>query len=204
MIFEACVETLEEASLAWKRGAHRIELCSRLDLEGLTPPVDIVRKVCSEISIPVMVMIRPRPGDFTCTDEELDVFKEQIAEAGEAGAAGVVFGLLTRDNRIDIPRTTQLAKWAGSLDVTFHKAIDRLDDPAEGVRILKKVKGITRILTSGGKETAELGAHVIQDMRKAAEGLITIVAAGRITSENRMHIASLTGARELHGRNIVS
>ena len=189
MIFEACVETLEEASLAWKRGAHRIELCSRLDLEGLTPPVDIVRKVCSEISIPVMVMIRPRPGDFTCTDEELDVFKEQIAEAGEAGAAGVVFGL---------------AKWAGSLDVTFHKAIDRLDDPAEGVRILKKVKGITRILTSGGKETAELGAHVIQDMRKAAEGLITIVAAGRITSENRMHIASLTGARELHGRNIVS
>lgn len=203
MIFEACVETPEEALLAWKRGAHRLELCSRLDLDGLTPTVEMVRKVCSEVNIPVMVMIRPRPGDFTCTDEELDVFKEQIAEAGEAGAAGVVFGLLTRDNRIDIPRTTQLAEWAGSLEVTFHKAVDQLDDPVEGVRILKKIKGIRRILTSGGKETAEQGAQVIREMIHTTAGQIIIVAAGRITLENRMKIASLTGAAELHGRRIV-
>ena len=37
MLVEACVETLEEALQAEKNGAHRIELCSRLDLDGLTP-----------------------------------------------------------------------------------------------------------------------------------------------------------------------
>ena len=203
MIFEACVETPEEALLAWKRGAHRIELCSDLNLDGLTPPLSMMRRVCREVKLPVMVMIRVRPGDFTCTEAELDIMKDQIGEARAAGAAGVVFGLLTKDRHIDVFQTALLAEWAGSLDVTFHKAIDQLDDPVEGVHILKKVKGINRILTSGGQETAELGAHVIQDMRKAAEGLITIVAAGRITLDNRKHIASLTGAGELHGRRIV-
>lgn len=203
MIFEACVETPEEALMAWKRGAHRIELCSRLDLDGLTPPLEMVRKVCSEVNIPVMVMIRPRPGDFTCTAGELAVMKEQIAASGAAGAAGVVFGLLTKDHRIDIPRTSALAERAGNLGVTFHKAIDRLVDPVEGVRILKKINGIRRILTSGGKETAEQGAQVIREMIHAAGGQITIVAAGKITTENRIRIASLTGAAELHGRRIV-
>lgn len=203
MIFEACVETPEEALLAWKRGVHRIELCSRLDLDGLTPPLEMVRRVCSEVNIPVMVMIRPRQDDFTCDEGELSIMADQIREARAAGAAGVVFGLLTHDRRIDVRRTSALAECSEGLMVTFHKAIDRLDDPVEGVRVLKKVKGIHRILTSGGKETAELGAHVIRDMIKVADGQITIVAAGRITLENRMQIASLTGADELHGRRIV-
>ena len=37
ILLEACVETLSEAKNAVKFGANRIELCSHLDLDGLTP-----------------------------------------------------------------------------------------------------------------------------------------------------------------------
>lgn len=203
MIFEACVETLEEAILAGERGAHRIELCSGLDLDGLTPSAVLMQSVCRNLKIPVMVMIRPRPGNFTYSPGELALMKKQIRQARSAGACGVVFGLLTRLNRIDLNNTSLLADWAENLEVTFHKAIDLLEDPVEGVHDLKKVNGIHRILTSGGRPTAELGAPVIREMINAAGSLITIIAAGKITTENRRNITELTGAAELHGRKIV-
>ncbi len=40
MIKEACVETFKEALLAEQNGADRIELCSDLANDGLTPPVE--------------------------------------------------------------------------------------------------------------------------------------------------------------------
>ena len=62
---EACVETLEEAILAEKKGANRLELCSRLDLDGLTPNLNLTKKVMKKISIPIKVMIRERDGKVT-------------------------------------------------------------------------------------------------------------------------------------------
>ena len=64
LIKEACVETVEQAIKAEKNGADQIELCSRLDLDGLTPDFDVIRKVLSLIKIPVKVMIRCRSGNF--------------------------------------------------------------------------------------------------------------------------------------------
>ena len=64
IIKESCVETYEEALKAESRGADRIEICSRLDLDGLTPSKDLVRKLVKRLSIPLKVMVRPRCGDF--------------------------------------------------------------------------------------------------------------------------------------------
>ena len=50
---EACVETLEEAILAERNGANRLELCSRLDLDGLTPNLNLTKKIMEKISIPI-------------------------------------------------------------------------------------------------------------------------------------------------------
>ena len=44
IIKEACVETVKEAILAEKRGADRIELCYRLEYDGLTPAKNIIEK----------------------------------------------------------------------------------------------------------------------------------------------------------------
>lgn len=203
MILEACVENWDEAQKAKLNGAHRLELCSHLELDGLTPDQELIKKTCSNVNIPVMVMIRPRKGDFVYSEEELQQMEKEIDIAKNNGAAGIVFGLLTPENRIDVVNTQRLAIRAAPLPVTFHKAIDCLADPIEGVLALREIKGIKRILTSGGKPTAREGAKVILEMIDKSGDALTIVVAGRVTNENVKEIAELTGAKELHGRKIV-
>jgi copper homeostasis protein len=203
MIKEACVETFEEAMLAEQRGANRIELCSDLANDGLTPSPELLQKTCSALKIPMMVMIRPRAGSFVHSEEEINQMKAEIDRAKQAGAAGVVFGLLTPENTIDEKNTRLLAEYANPLSVTFHKAIDELENPVEGVRILKEIKGIKRILTSGGKATAKEGAETIRKMQEVAGESLIILVAGKVTDENVEEIQQLTGAKEFHGRRVV-
>lgn len=203
MIKEACVETIEEAIIAEKRGAGRIELCSDLANDGLTPSFELTQKTCSTLKIPVMVMIRPRAGNFVCSDNEISQMKLHIDMAKKAGAYGVVFGLLTSENKIDVPNTQIMAEYAKPLPVTFHKAIDELENPVEGVRELLKIKNIKRILTSGGKPTAKEGQETIREMIKVAEEKIHILVAGKVLDSNVEEIQKITGAQELHGRRIV-
>lgn len=203
MIKEACVESIEEALLAEKRGANRIELCSDLANDGLTPSVELMQKTCSNLKIPVMVMIRPRAGGFIYSKKEIAQMKMEIDQAKQAGAAGVVFGLLSSNNKVDKRNTKMLAEYASPLPVTFHKAIDELDNPIDGVKNLLKIRNIKRILTSGGKPTALEGQQVIREMIKIANDKITILVAGKVLDSNVEEIQKITGAKELHGRRIV-
>ncbi|WP_297099402.1 copper homeostasis protein CutC [uncultured Draconibacterium sp.] len=203
MIKEACVESFLEAKVAQAKGANRIELCSDLANDGLTPNFEMMKKACSELEIPVMVMARPRGGNFVHSAHEVEAMKAAIDQAKEAGAAGVVFGLLTPDNKIDEANTRLLAKYAEPLPVTFHKAIDEMEDPVEGVRVLKTIPNIKRILSSGGKATALEGQEVIRKMIAEAEEKIIILVAGKVTVENVSEIQQITGTTELHGRKIV-
>ena len=203
MIKEACVETFEEALLAEKKGANRIELCSDLANDGLTPTFDLMEKACSELKIPVMVMIRPRAGNFIYSKDEIVHMKTDIDLAKKAGAAGIVFGLLTPENKIDVENTGILAEYAKPLPVTFHKAIDELEDQVEGVNQLLKIENVKRILTSGGRSTAKEGKKTIREMINVAGNKITILVAGKVLESNVEEIQKLTGAKELHGRRIV-
>ena len=203
MIKEACVETFEEAVLAEQRGANRIELCSDLANDGLTSSLELMQKTCASLKIPVMVMIRPRAGNFVYSEEEIIQMKSEIDQAKKAGAAGVVFGLLIPEKTVDKKSTRLLAEYAQPLPVTFHKAIDELENPVEGVRVLKEIKGIQRILTSGGKTTAKEGAETIRKMREEAGENPIILVAGKVADENVEEIQELTGAKEFHGRRIV-
>lgn len=203
MIKEVCVESLGEAKLAQEKGANRIELCDDLANDGLTPRFSLMKKASTQLTIPVMVMARPRAGNFVYSDGELVQMKIAINFAKEAGAAGVVLGLLTTDNKIDEEHTRFLVDYAQPLPVTFHKAIDELENPVEGVKVLKTIPGITRILTSGGKPTALEGQETIRQMIAEADGKITILVAGKVLDSNVDEIQKLTGTNELHGRRIV-
>ena len=203
MIKEACVETYEEAILAEERGANRIELCSDLANDGLTPSLELMKKTISNLKIPVMVMIRPRAGNFVYSEEEIGEMKLEIDLAKKAGASGIVFGLLTSDNKIDIKNTQILAEYASPLPVTFHKAIDELENPVDGVIELMKIKNVKRILTSGSVPTALEGQEKIRKMIQAAGDKIIILVAGKVLDSNVEEIRRITGAKEFHGRRIV-
>ncbi len=203
LIFEACVETLEDAMAAEKRGTHRIELCSDLAADGLTPSEELTAACIQNLQIPVMAMVRPRGGNFVHTEEEIRQMEREIEFFKKSGVAGVVFGLLTRDGNIDIENTSRLAALAAPLEVTFHKAIDYSNDVLQSFQQLNHISGITRVLTSGGKDTAWNGREILRQMQQMTGRKIKIIAAGKVLPENREQIAAYTGVGELHGKRIV-
>ena len=50
-ILETCVETMEQALLAEKCGADRIELCADLSVGGLTPTRELIEQIQKQTSI---------------------------------------------------------------------------------------------------------------------------------------------------------
>ena len=200
---EACVENLEEAILAEKKGANRLELCSRLDLDGLTPNFNLTKKVLKKISIPIKVMIRERDGNFVYSENEIFSMQNQIEIFKSIGVLEVVFGALNINNKVDIQVTTRLAKHAFPMNVTFHKAIDQTTNILSELQSIKSIPGISSVLTSGGKSNAESGYKIIKEMIKVADNKINIIAAGRITNKNLQYLHSKIGAMDYHGRKIV-
>ena len=201
-IKEACVENFAEALAAQAAGADRIELCENLVGGGTTPSYGTIKKCMEKLNIPVFVMIRPRGGNFVYSEDEISIMKEDILLCKQFGVQGVVFGLLTKDDKVDEKNTSELIGLARPMQVTFHKAFDELDDMNEALETLIRL-GVNRILTSGTRETALEGAVVLNPLIELAKGRITIVAAGRITKDNLSDLSRLIGTTEFHGRKIV-
>ena len=108
MILEICANSYQSAVNANTAGAHRIELCSEISVGGTTPSYGLLKKVMTDIDIPVHVLIRPRSGNFTYSGKEFDIMKENIRLCKDLGCAGIVAGVLHEDNTIDIKRTSEL------------------------------------------------------------------------------------------------
>jgi copper homeostasis protein len=202
MIIEACVENLKEAITAEKQGATQIELCDQLRDDGLTPDINLTQEAKNKLSIPIHVMIRPRKGNFIYTNAEIAQMKISINKCKAIGVKGVVFGILTSENEIDFNQTKELAILASPLEVTFHKAIDKVDDILSATKLLNGIPEITSILTSGGHKTAFEGVDKLKKMIKISHNT-QIKVAGKITPQNIKEIQRKSTAIAFHGRRIV-
>ena len=196
MILEICTTTREGILAAEKGKADRIELCSALELGGLTPSAALVRYAAGS-KLPVNVLIRPRPGDFVYSPGEIELMADDISECRESGADGVVIGLLTKDGRIDIEGCRRLMEEAEGLDTTFHRAFDLTPDPEEALEDIIRL-GFHRLLTSGQGSTAEEGAELISRLQRQAAGRIIIMAGAGINPRNAAAVAERTGVSEIH------
>jgi copper homeostasis protein len=197
MELEICVDSVESAIAAEAGGAQRVELCSALAEGGLTPSVGLIRAVRSAVKIGVYLMIRPRGGDFLYSDAEYAIMHEDIAAAADAGANGVVFGLLTAQGEVDLQRTRRLIKAAQPMEVTIHRAIDMSRDPVEALEASVEA-GATRVLTSGGAATAQQGADRIATMLERASGRVGVMVGGNVRPKNLLQLAAATGASQFH------
>ena len=202
MIKEACVESFEKALEAQNNGANRIELCENLAVGGTTPSYGTVKVCLEKLDIPIFPMIRARGGSFVYSKDEIEIIKEDIKIFKELGVKGVVLGCLTSDNKIDLELTKKLVNLAYPMEVTFHKAIDEIQNPLDYIDDLINI-GIKRILTSGGKATALEGKDLINEMIKKSNGRLKIVVAGKVTKENLNGLSNLISADEFHGKLIV-
>jgi copper homeostasis protein len=198
MTIEVCVDSPDQAVAAKNYGARRVELCSALEIGGLTPSLGLVRK-CSVLKGPkIHAMIRPRGGDFSYSKDELDVMKFDIESFANSGVSGVVFGILTNDSNLDIGNNHSLLQIAKSfqLEVTFHRAFDHLRNPLDSLEQIIEI-GFDRILTSGQKPKAIDGINMIEKMVSHARGRIQIMAGSGINHKNAGKLQK-TGIDALH------
>ncbi len=197
VLIEACVPSAESAVAAVAGGAGRIELCENLVEGGTTPSAGTIALTVERVGVPVMVMIRPRGGDFHYTPLERSIMLRDIEVARELGADGLVFGALATDGRIDAETTAALVAACGPLPVTFHRAFDVSLDAFESLDVLMEL-GIERVLTSGQRPSVPEGLELIRALIDRADDRIGILPGGGIDAENVAGISALPGIDEVH------
>ena len=203
IIKEACVEGYQEAMLAEKLGADRIELCSHLDRDGLTPERETIIDVLRSISIPIKIMIRPRSGNFVYNKKEIYQMEEEISFCKTNGVKEVVFGVLDTQNRIDMDLVKRLTNISYPMRVTFHKAIDFSANIKEAFEQLIKCKAVTSVLTSGKGKFVLENRTLIREIIQLYKDKINIILAGGITNDNLDKIHKTFHCIEYHGKKIV-
>lgn len=202
---EVCCGSLADAIEANEGGAARIELCSALELGGVTPSYGLIKAVqtrCPELDI--NVIIRPRGGNFVYTAEEITQMLLDIAQCRTMGVHGVVIGALTKEGQVDMVTCRLMMKAAKdvtgglpSLSVTFHRAFDVCRDQMSALEDVITLR-CDRLLTSGGRSTALQGAEQIAALvRRSASRIIVMPGCG-ITPDNIAEIEEITEASEYH------
>jgi copper homeostasis protein len=199
MLIEACVDSVASALAAQDGGAKRIELCDALETGGITPSAGKIALCRERLTIPIVVLIRSRGGDFLYRDSDLDVMLRDIATAKALGAAGVAIGALNADGTIDEAKTRAMIEVARPMEVVFHRAFDGTPDPFKALETLVAL-GVDRVLTSGQHNTALEGADILRHLVEAAKSRITILAGGGINEENAAAIVQGSGVEQLHIR----
>ena len=202
-IKEACVESTDQAVNAERNGADRIELCKNLNLDGLTPEIDVIQNTMKSVNIPVKVMIRPRPGNFIYSHNEIKTIEQDIDLCKKLNVPEVVIGILTGSGNIDTIIAKRLASQAFPMAITFHKAIDQTEDILYELDRLSGIKEISSILTSGGGKTAFKGQTMLRKIIDQYGRRFNIIVAGSITHKNFDEIHGLINAQEYHGKNLI-
>jgi copper homeostasis protein len=197
MRVEISVESVNGVKVAEEFGADRVELCCGLADGGLTPSAALIELAVARTSkTEVHVLIRPRPGDFQYSEDEIAVMVRDIAMARAAGVDGIVIGALDFAGEVD-PVCQVFVEAAEGLQTTFHRAIDV---SAESRRALDQVMsyGFTRVLTSGRQQSALDGAPLIASLVTQASGQIQVMACGGVRAGNALQVIEATGVCDLH------
>ncbi len=214
MKLEVCCGNIASVKAAIEGGADRIELCRDLELDGLTPSLEMIREavgLCHPAGLLVHVLIRSREGNFVYNDAEIEKMAEEIRMALEEGADGIVVGALTPEGHID---TAACRKWIDTArevdgdircNVTFHRAFDACVNPLEAIGQIAQL-GCNRILTSGQQPSAEKGIPLLKQLVEKADEISTkqgrelnILCGAGVNTQNASTILKATGATEIHG-----
>jgi len=197
---EACAVSLSQALEAEQKGAHRVELCARLETEGMTPDLPLVKSLCENLHIPIRVMIRATESGYAADPSVLKEMIDSISALKQLPIDGFVFGVM-KDNRVDREAMKELIDHAAPLPVTFHKAIDASDDIMDDLKWLNQQELVDTILTSGGAIKAIDGIESILEMKSEFRG--QVMAAGKITAVVLPELHKKLQLNWYHGRAIV-
>jgi copper homeostasis protein len=197
VILEIAANSVASALAAQEGGAGRVELCTALELGGLTPSYGKIALAREKLTIPLYVLIRPRAGDFLYSALECETMLRDIEACARTGCDGVVLGVLNADGHVDMPRCRPLISTAGAMGVTFHRAFDLVRDPLAALEDVIAL-GCERVLTSGAQASAVEGSVLIRDLVAQANGRLAVMLGAGVTVQNIVALAVATGAHEFH------
>ncbi|NIE62416.1 copper homeostasis protein CutC [Burkholderia sp. Ax-1719] len=196
VLLEVCVDSADGLDAAIAGGADRIELCSALDLGGLTPTPGLIA-AASRAPIPVYAMIRPHARAFVWTAADVAAMLAEIDAMRAAGLAGVVLGAALPDGALDVALLKTLRAHATGLGATLHRVFDLVPDPAAALEAAIAL-GFERVLTSGGAARAEDGLAALGALARQAAGRIGIMPGSGVSEANVARIVQGMGANEVH------
>lgn len=193
---------LESALIATKSTADRIEFCADIFAGGTTPTLEDITILQENSNQEIRIMIRPRGGDFCYTSEEFEAMKLAIQQIKELDVEGFVFGILTKNNTIDLERNQTLVELAYPYPCAFHRAFDRTENLNESLAQVIDL-GFKTILTSGMHTNVDLGIVELKKLVDLSNGRIEIMPGGGLRSYNISLIKSETNAPYYHSSAII-
>ena len=210
MKIEVCCPDLASVKRAIDGRADRIELCTALELDGLTPSREEIREavaLCHANGVKVHVLVRSREGNFVYNENEVRQMSDEIVMSLEEGADGIVIGALTEYGALDIPtcqkwiavaKEWQKEQGRAELGITFHRAFDVCRNPMQALEDIIAM-GCNRLLTSGQEPSALKGIPMLKKLVEASAGRLCILAGAGVSAENYMQIVEEAGVTEVHG-----
>ena len=196
ILLEICCGSADDVLAAKAAGADRVELNSSMFLGGITPSVGEVT-VAKKTGLPIMAMVRPRSGGFSYTPAEFETMLYDVDALLEAGADGIVFGILKEDGLLDVERCRIMRERIGQHTAVFHRAFDVVPDWRKTMDQLVDL-GIDRILTSGQCPSVRDGSKTVARMIDYARERIEILPGAGITLQNVNDVLAETGSRQIH------
>ncbi len=196
VLLEVCVDSSEGLAAAINGGADRVELCSALELGGLTPTPGLIGQSTTS-PIPIYAMIRPRPGNFVFAEADIDAMQREIDAVRAAGLAGVVFGANLANGELDYTTLERLTRQCHGLGVTLHRAFDLVPDLAEAVDMAVDL-GFERILTSGRSRTVPEGIDDLEMTFELAADRIKIMPGSGVNIGNAGALLDRIPFSEIH------
>ena len=205
MIIEVCIDSVLNAIKAYHAGADILELCARLDKDGLTPDVHTFQTISQEVNIPIKVMIRIDKPSFNYTDNELIQMRQSVSQFSKMGATHFVFGVLDDEGQVDLDAVAYMFDNIKIDSLTFHKAIDYSNDLLAACKKINDSQvNITHLLSSGGESTAAQGSEQLIEMKKILHPKTKLIAAGKITYENLKELHHKIQLEHYHGKRILN
>jgi copper homeostasis protein len=202
MKLEVACFNLESVAIVAQSNADRVEFCDEFKAGGITPSIENTQKARALFSKELLVMIRPRGGDFNYSEAEFKEMKHSILEIKNTGIDGFVFGILDQNNNIDFQRNTELVTLAEPLPCSFHRAIDYTNDYFEAINTCINI-GFKTILTSGQQSKIALGIETVQEAIIRFGNQIQIMPGGGLRSSNAYKIKAITNASYYHTSGIM-
>jgi len=196
MIVEICSNSIESVLIANKANADRIELCSGLNIGGLTPSTGLIELAVEKSKIPIHCLIRPREGHFIYDKYDFETIIADITKMQSLGVSGIVIGVMTKEYKLNIKQLDKIIKVSKDLEVTYHRAFDSLKDPEKELKILSSI-GVSRILSSGGADSAIKGINKLIRWNSISPKSIEIQPGGGINISNVLDFKD-AGFKSIH------